>query len=206
MSRDKGRQYIILGAGGHAAVIADILYCRGDSLRGFLDDSIDVGTEVLGARVIGKLHDCDIYGDCVFIIGIGDNNKRKKIAEKYKFNYGLAIHPSAIVGHEVEIGCGTVVMAGSIINSRTVVGSHCIINTKASIDHDNSLGDYVHISPGATLGGTVQIGSVTHIGIGVCVKNNISVHDNVIVGAGAVVVSDIVEHGTYVGVPARRIK
>ena len=36
--------------------------------------------------------------------------------------------------------------------------------------------------------------------------DKISVCDNVIIGAGAVVIEDIMEAGTYVGIPAKRIK
>ena len=205
MSKSVKREYIILGAGGHAAVIADILYKSGCSLKGFLDDAVAVGTDVLGSKVIGKIDNCRDYSECLFIIGIGENHIRKRIAGKYSLEYGKAIHPSAIIGQQVEIGCGTVIMGGCVINSRTVIGKNCIVNTRASVDHDNKLGDFVHISPGAVLGGTVFVEDGTHIGIGACVKNNICICNDVIVGAGALVVKNINDPGTYVGVPARRI-
>jgi len=200
------KRYVVMGAGGHGAVIADILYKRGFALKGFLDDGVDVGTEVLGAKVLGNIKDCIYHSDCVFIIGIGDNAIRKRIAETYPLEYGSAIHPSAIIGDEVKIGRGSVLMAGAIINPRSSVGLHGIINTGASIDHDNKIGDFVHISPRAVLGGDVYVGYGTHVGIGACVRNGISICDDVIVGAGAVVVKDIVESGTYIGVPARKIR
>jgi len=203
MNRSDIKEYIIIGAGGHAAVVADILYSCGYPVRGFLDDAVSVGIEILGAAVLGKVECCTDHRDALFIIGIGDNSIRERIASKYNLEYGIAVHPLATIGREVEIGCGTVLMAGSIVNPRTAVGRHCIINTKASIDHDNRIDDYVHISPGAALGGTVAVGKGTHIGIGSSVKNNITICDDVIVGVGAAVVNDIIEPGTYMGVPAR---
>ena len=202
MNKDDGRQYIILGAGGHAAVIADILHECGCTLKGYLDDAVAAGTEVLGAKVLGKLCDSSEHKECLFIIGIGDNATRRMIAEIYRLDYGVAVHPSAVIGRQIEIGCGTVVMAGCVINPRTVIGRHCIVNTRASIDHDNKLGDYVHISPGATLGGTVNIGAGTHVGIGAHIKNNINITGDAVIGAGAAVVNDIAGTGTYVGIPA----
>ena len=196
------RQYIIMGAGGHAAVIADILYCCGLPLKGYLDDAVPAGTEVLGAKVLGKLSDCSGHKDCLFIIGIGDNGTRRKVAEAYSLDYGKAIHPSAVIGREVEIGCGTAVMAGCVINPRTAIGKHCIINTKAGIDHDNKIGDYVHISPGASLGGTVIVGASVHVGIGASVRNNVRICEGAVIGAGAAVVRDIMHEGVYIGVPA----
>jgi len=200
------KSFIILGAGGHAVVIADALKKCGFPIRGFLDDGVLTGVEILGIKVLGKIEDCRYYQDCLFIIGIGDNTVRGSIAHTYRLEYGTVIHPSAIIGHQVSIGAGTVVMAGCVINSGTIIGEHCIINTTASVDHDNRIGDFTHISPGAVLGGSVVVGSGTHIGIGAKVKNNITISENVVVGVGAVIIKGIEESGTYVGVPARRIK
>ena len=97
-------------------------------------------------------------------------------------------------------------MAGAVINPGTHIGKGCIINTCSSVDHDCIVGDYVHIAVGSHLCGTVIVGDGTWIGAGATVSNNVSICTNCIIGAGAVVVNDIKECGTYVGVPARRIK
>lgn len=97
-------------------------------------------------------------------------------------------------------------MANSIINPSTKIGKHCIINTGAIIEHDNTIENYVHISPNATLCGTVKVGECTHVGAGAIIKNNTNIIDNCIIGAGATVVNDINKKGTYVGVPAKKIK
>ncbi|MCL2365833.1 MAG: acetyltransferase [Oscillospiraceae bacterium] len=200
------KQYIIMGAGGHGAVVADMLYQRGFAVKGFLDDGVDVGVAVLGAQVLGKIKDCTNYPECMFIIAIGNNATRKKIAETYHLEYGSAIHPSVIIGDGVKVGRGSVLMAGAIINPRSTIGLHSIINTGAIVEHDNKIGDFVHVSPRSVLGGDVYVGYGTHIGIGACVKNGISICDDVIVGAGAVIVKDIVESGIYAGVPAKKME
>ena len=115
------------------------------------------------------------------------------------------IHPSAIIGTDVEIGMGTVIMAGVVINSSCRIGKGCIINTSSSLDHDNFIEDYVHISPGARTAGSVTIGKGTWLGIGSVVSNNVNVCGDCMIGAGAVVVKDVTEPGTYVGVPVRRV-
>ena len=97
-------------------------------------------------------------------------------------------------------------MANTVINPCASIGRHCIVNTASVIEHDDVIADYVHISVGAKLGGTVSVGEQTWVGIGAVVNNNISVYNRCIIGAGAVVVKDIKESGTYVGVPARKIK
>lgn len=74
------------------------------------------------------------------------------------------------------------------------------------MEHDNRIGDFSHISVGARLGGAVSIGAHTWIGIGAAVGNNVSICDHCIIGAGGAVIHAITESGTYVGVPARKIK
>lgn len=118
----------------------------------------------------------------------------------------ILIHPNAIIGNEVEIGSGSVIMAGAIINSSTSVGRGCIINTGSSVDHDDQIEDFVHISPSAHLVGNVRVGKKSWLGIGSIVSNNLTITSRCKIGAGAVVVNDINEIGTYIGIPVKKIK
>jgi len=199
---------VIIGAGGHAKVIADIVIKSGDNVVGFLDDNVDIGTDILGYKILGKVELCQTIANehkaFKFIIGIGSNNIRRVISEKYALKYYTAIHPRSIIGINVKIGYGTTVMAGSVINVDTKIGAHCIVNTSASIDHDCEINDYAHICPGTLLAGNVSIGNQSWVGIGTTIKNNVTIADDVFIGAGAVVVKDILEKGTYRGIPARR--
>lgn len=205
------KKVIIIGAGGHAKVIADIIEKSGDEVVGFLDDNKENGATVIkNYKVIGDLNNRFAMAvtkkDVEFIIAIGDNKKREEISHSPNLKFYTAIHPSTQIGLDVRIEEGTVVMANVCINSSARIGKHCIINTGAIIEHDNIIEDFVHISPNTSLGGTVKIGESTHVGIGSIVKNNITICKNCTIGAGAVVVKNIIEEGTYVGVPARERK
>ena len=196
---------IIIGAGGHGKVIADNAFKNGYTTICFVDDHATgtcMGFPILGTSAeIEKLND----GQTDFVIGIGNNEVRKKIAERYNVNWVTIIHPSAQIAVNVCIGSGTVVMAGAIVNACTTIGNHCIINTGSVVEHDNVIEDYTHISPNAALGGTVHVGKSVHLGIGATVKNNIAICDHCVIGAGAVVVKNISQSGTYIGVPAKEI-
>lgn len=202
------KNVVIIGAGGHAKVIADIITKSNDNVIGFLDDNLDIQNKTiyLNKTVLGTTKDIDKYKEYYFVIGIGNNNIRENIANSYDLKWYTAIHPNAIIANEVSIEEGSVVMAGSIINTGTKIGKHCIINTKSSLDHDNIIENYVHISPGATLAGTVHIKEKTWVCSGATIINNITIAKNNIIGAGSVVIKDInEENGTYVGAPARRV-
>lgn len=199
----------VLGAGGHAKVIIDILKKNGEkNIFIFDDDENKIGQEnILGEVVKGTIDDSHKGNkDYHLIIGIGDNKIRKKISERINGCYGLAIHPSAVIGEDVIIGEGTVIMANAVINSGSRIGKHCIINTAATIDHDCIIKDFVHVSPGAHLGGNIIVGESSWIGIGSSLKNNIVIEKDVVVGAGSVVIQDIKQHGVYIGIPAKRME
>ena len=194
---------IIIGAGGHAKVIADIAALNGYTVRGFLDDNPSV-SNVMGYNVLGRIEDCMEFTDCFFIIGIGNNVIRQKICEKYyMLNYVSLVHPTACIGNGVEIGKGTVVMPRTVINACTKIGKHCVINTGAVVEHDCNIGDYTFIAPNSTVCGVTNVGSNCWLGAGSVVNNVINICDNVTLGSGTVVIKDINQSGTYVGVPAR---
>jgi len=198
------KQLIIIGASGHGKVVADIAKNNGYSDIAFLDDNDSV-TECNDYKVLGKVEEYKNY-DCDFLVAIGNAHIRAKIIEKLisaNKSIPTLVHPNAIIGENVKIGVGTVIMAGAVINPATIIGDGCIINTCASVDHDNNIGDYVHISVGAHTAGTVTIDNYSWIGIGAVISNNISICSNCMIGAGAVVVNNLMESGTYIGVPAK---
>lgn len=187
---------ILIGAGGHARVIADIVRASGDTVLGFLDDNKELDT-------LGTTQDYKRYADAgvQFVLAIGSAEARQTLS-RLECTWYIAIHPTAVISPQARIGAGSVVMANAVVNAGASVGKHCIVNTSAVIEHDNVLEDYVHVSVGAKLGGTVHIGSRSWIGIGATVRNNVNICGDCMVGAGAVVVRDIAEPGVYYGVPA----
>ncbi|SFB04665.1 MULTISPECIES: acetyltransferase [unclassified Bacillus (in: firmicutes)] len=200
---------LIIGANGHGKVVADIAL-KMDKWQNiaFLDDDesikLSMGLEVIGTSddVFTHLDEYEIF------VGIGNNATRHKIQEKLESvgaSLPILVHPSAVIGSQVDIGIGTAIMAGAIINCCTQIGKGCIVNTGSTIDHDNNIEDFVHISPGAHLAGTVKVGKGSWVGIGCVVSNNINIGNGCQLGAGSVVVKDISEPGVYVGVPVRRV-
>lgn len=193
---------IIIGASGHGKVIADIAVKNGYEDIVFLDDNERI-VSCAGFPVIGRTSEASAMdGDKV--VAIGNAEIRKRISAE--IGTVVLLHPGAVISRRVEIGEGTVVMAGAVINSDVKIGKGCIINTGASVDHDCVVGDFVHISVGAHVAGSCVIGGKTWIGAGATVNNNVNICSNCMVGAGAVVINEIKEPGTYVGVPANKIK
>lgn len=201
---------IIIGASGHGKVLADLAIKLNlwESIS-FLDDDRDKKIS-FGPEVIGKIEDAWNYKETAdFIVGIGNNSIRKKIQEMILAK-GMTviklIHPNAVIGLDVQIGIGSVVMAGAVINCSCEIGMGCIINTGSSVDHDNLMGDYVHISPGVRTAGGVKVGDETWVGIGSIVSTNVSVCNGCMIGAGTPVLKDITSPGVYVGNPLKKLR
>jgi sugar O-acyltransferase (sialic acid O-acetyltransferase NeuD family) len=201
----------IFGAGGHAKVVIDILRKQKIyEICGIVDDNhASLPAKILNCPVLGGREVLSrLYSEGIktAIIAIGDNHIRKEIAEMLfneNFQFATAIHPSAVIGEEVRIGRGAVVMANTVINPGTVIGENAIINTSSSIDHDCRIGDFAHICPGATTAGGVVVGGLTLIGMGSSLLPCVTIGSQTIIGAGSVVTADLPDKVTAIGVPAR---
>lgn len=206
------QRVLILGAGGHAQVVADALL-RGleagfpTAPIGYLDDNIDLqGRQFLGLPVLGSIGDLQSLPHDAVIIAIGDNRVRQRLFKELQAKgeqFAIARHPSAVIAPGVIINPGCMVSAGVVINTGSVIGANTILNTVASIDHHNVVGDHVHIAPGSHTGGEVQIGCGVLLGMGAVVLPRHSVGEWSIVGAGAVVCADLPQNVLATGIPAR---
>lgn len=198
----------IIGAGGHGKVVADAASkMRKYTSIIFLDDDGNL-TECNGFPIEGKSSESVNYlNDCDFFVAIGNAFTREKIQgwlQDMGASISTIIHPEAVIGRNVMIGYGTVMMAGVVINSGSIIGRGCIINTCSSVDHDCRIENFAHVAVGAHVAGNVDVGERTWIGAGATVSNNVCICHDCMIGAGTVVIKDIKETGTYVGVPAKK--
>ena len=205
---------LLLGAGGHARVVAETALATGRFSRiAFLDDRWSGSVQLpdqLGWPVIGpfaaafdsqfRLH----YPAATVAIGTAALRLQwlPRLASA-GYELPVVVHPAASLSPSAKLGIGSVVFAQAAIQAQVVIGSGAILNTGCSVDHDSKLGDGVHICPGARLAGEVQVGDRSWIGTGASVIQQISIGTDVTVGAGAVVLRDLPDDVTAVGVPAR---
>ena len=157
------------------------------------------------------------YQAMPFVIGIGENKIREKVANHYRdqLSFCNLIHTSATFGYlqRKAIDCqqGIIVCAGVRFTNSIQVGDFCIFNQNATIAHDVVIGDFVHIAPGSTVSGNVDIGVHCWIGAGAVLnqgspENKLRIGSHTTIGSGAVVIRSCESHAFYVGVPAQKIK
>ena len=200
---------VVVGGGGHAKVIIEIL--QDDGALEIVGCTISGArtASVCGVSVLGDDSELpQIYASGVryAFIAVGDNRVRRSLAHKalaLGFSLAKAISPRAVVSPRAEVADGAAIMAGAVINSCARLGTGSIINTSVSVDHDCSIGDWVHIAPGTNLAGCVTVEEGAFMGIGSRAIPGITIGAWSVVGAGAVVVRDVPAGVTAIGVPAR---
>lgn len=205
---------VIIGAGGHGRVVLDIFRSNHQfEVVGFLDSSTALhhrkvdDIEVLGdLSLIPKFAELGIGGG---IIAIGDNRIRQAYAEtleKAGVSLVSAIHPSASIADNAQVGKNVVIAAGANVCAHVCIEDSAILNTGCIIDHESHISTGVHICPGVRLAGHVVVKQLAFVGIGATIIQNITIGEAAVVGAGTVVISDVPANSTVVGIPAKLVK
>lgn len=202
---------ILVGAGGHASVVAAMLKAIGHPVLGCIALEKPKPGLMDGIAYFGNDAALDHHApqDAEIIIAIGSIHAarlRATLYEKLKsrgFAFASAVHPSAIIGASVTRGEGLQIMTGAIVQTGAKLGANVIINTGAIIEHGCRLGDHVHVASGAVLAGDVAVGAGAHIGAGAVVLQGLRIGAGATVGAAACVTRDVADGATVIGVPAK---
>lgn len=207
---------IVIGAGGHARSVIDIILQNGNyDIVGCVDSVYPDVVELPGMKEIPIIGNDDnleeLYSSGIknIFIAIGNNSLRAKLYKKsinIGFNSVTIISKNAVVSPKAVIGKGTCVMPGAVINVNCCIGDNCIVNTNCSLDHDCLVRNHCHIAPGAAISGTVVLGEFVQIGTGASVIDAMTIGSGSFVGAGSVVVKNIPERVLVYGVPAKIIR
>jgi sugar O-acyltransferase (sialic acid O-acetyltransferase NeuD family) len=210
---------IVVGAGGHAAVVADALIAAGRTVLGFVDgDPAKAGTRLLGLPVLGDdsalaahrgagIELANGLGGAGSLASVELGTTRRRVQRRLSgegWTFTDVRHPSATIARSAELGPGVQVLAGAVVQPCARVGAGAIVNTRAVVEHHAQVGDFAHIAPGAVLCGAVHVGEESHVGAGAVVRQGIQLAARVVVAAGAAVTRDV-HSGVVAGVPARAL-
>ncbi|MCG3136215.1 MAG: putative acetyltransferase EpsM [Phycisphaerae bacterium] len=205
---------VIIGAGGHGRVVLDVLRQQTQhNVVGFLDSNSSLhGQRMDGVQVLGSIDLVPMLqrnGIRAAFVAIGENGIRRQFMEiviKSGLELINAVHPSANIASNVNLGRGVLVAAGALVCAHCQIGDGVILNTGSIVDHETMISTCVHVCPGAKLAGRVTVESGAFIGIGATIIQRVRVGHDATVGAGSVVLCDVEPMSTVVGVPARHIK
>ena len=204
------KKIILAGYSGHGFVVAEAAIVLNLPLKYYSEfNELNINPfnlDYLGFEGDGAFAGWDNSYD--FILGIGDNLIRNKVAQLIKTKNKKIlniIHPLASIGLKVTIGEGNFIAKNVAVNPLARIGNYCILNTGCIIEHECVIENGVHIAPGVVLAGNVTVGENTFIGANAVVKQGVSIGKNVVIGAGTVVIRDVLDNIKIAGNPAREI-
>jgi sugar O-acyltransferase (sialic acid O-acetyltransferase NeuD family) len=188
---------VLIGNGGHAR---EVMAQMEVNLLRFVDD-LYVDNDTLPLSQFDPT-------EHIAMVAVADSKDRYGIVERLpkETQFFTFIHPTALLMEDVEIGEGSFIGAYSVLTTNINIGKHSILNRGNHIGHDCKIGNYFSAMPGSLISGNVKIYDCVYIGTNASIKEKVSIHSLVTIGSNAAVVKNIKEPGTYVGVPAKRIK
>ena len=204
---------VLIGGGGHAAVLVDILLSQGRDIVAVVSpDEIDTRTIFSGIERFSQEKDILQFSSdgVVLVNGIGmvpKSNLRKTINEYYLslgYRFESVVSGSAIISSFANLGAGVQILNGAIVQAGANIGPHTIINTAAIVEHDCEIGPYNHISPSATICGGVATSLGVYIGAGAVITPNLKLGLGCVVGAGTTILNCLSDFSIQTGQPPRK--
>ncbi len=207
--------FVLIGAGGHAKVLLDLIELIGGKVLFVTDRNSRWHGHQIGSTQIRGFDDLiyDLNPANVRLINavgsIGPPVSRRAVYQRFSeqgYIFQTLIHPSAVVSSAAQIEAGAQIMAGAVVQTGSRVHANALVNTRASVDHDCVIGPHAHVGPGVTLSGDVHVGETAHVGTGATVIQGIRIGREAMIGAGAVVIRNVAENQCVVGVPAKQLR
>lgn len=189
------KRYLVLGGGGHARVIIDILASYNIPIEAIVAPELGRTQEFKGLKHLRKDDEVRHYNanEVTLVNALGSlpdqYNLREELFKRFKkadYQFLTVVSGAAIISKYAILEEGVQVLPGAVLNACNV-GENSIVNTGAIVEHDVIIGKHCHIAPGATICGNVTLGNNVHLGAGATVIQGIDIGDSAIVGAGSVV-------------------
>jgi sugar O-acyltransferase (sialic acid O-acetyltransferase NeuD family) len=209
----QNKRLLIIGAGGFGREIEDWLEIypsekRDWTIGGYIDDNPDALTGFKSKYIVlGGIKDFHFTDNDYGILAIADPDIKEKIYcfLKSRIKFLTFIHPSVIIGSNVEIGEGTILYPNTIISTNCRIGRLVSMGCGNHIGHDTNVGDYSSFMASIDIGGGTVIGSKVYIGTKATVVPKRKIVDSVKISSGSVVINNIHSVATYFGNPAHKI-
>ena len=196
------REWLVLGAGGHAASVTDVLHRAGGSVvacctvtppragvaagtvRTFDDDAVSLRWAAGSGTAVA--------------LGVGEGRVRTAALHLAR-SHGAAVPAvcavTATVACDAVLGDGAFVAEHAHVGPGAQVGDASVVNTAAVVEHHAHVGAAAHCAPGSRLLGAARLGPRSLLGAGATVLPGVRIGRDCTVGDGR----------TVVGVPAREV-
>lgn len=199
------------------AVAATLELDDGLEIIGFVDDDESLwGTTLRDYPCLGGRDQLAEHPEARVMLAIGQVDARRTVGrwlESAGVRQISAIHPTAVLPVDCEIGEGAIVGALAVLYVNCQIGRGVFVGPGAIVSHDTVVGDYALVSAGSTVGARVDIAEGGFVGAGATVmspgwgpESRLRIGNDAVVGAGTVVLRDVEDRSVVFGVPARHLR
>lgn len=200
---NKIKRVAIIGAGRGLVQILDIIFNSTQYIPVCIYDDTPEKQNAFffNIPVVGLVNPIEILNDF-------ENNKfdliinsvstsiefRKSIFKKlkaYQIPFANLVHKNAIIGFNVNLGEGNVILADVVVGASTIIGNDNFISSKCNIEHHNILANHITFGPNVVTSGSVEISDEVKFGTGIFIEPKITIGENSIISSGSIITRNI---------------
>ena len=179
------------------------------TIKGFLDsrprvlDGLSYDAPILASPEAYEPH----AGE-VFLCAVGtprDKQHYCALMEGKGARFATLIHPTASVGHAVQIGAGSILGPFTQLSCDIRLGRHVAFGTHSNTAHDTRIGDYAQICGSCEINGSAVVEEGAFVGRHATLLPKAVVGAWSYVGAGSVVLRRVAPESKVFGNPATAI-
>jgi sugar O-acyltransferase (sialic acid O-acetyltransferase NeuD family) len=203
---NRTQRILIIGGGNGAVQIIDALAgSRTQQAVAIVDDNAALhGRRVAGVPIVGEIDaargaDMLAAGDIdAAVISISTSiPARSRLFEAWKARgvpFANVIHPSCVVGMNVQWGEGNVVMALCHLGACATVGDNNFLSAYCSIEHHCVLGSHCSFGPGVVTSSRVHFGDRVRCGTGIFIEPGVTIGAESVIASGLAITQNIPPH------------
>ena len=202
---NRTQRLLILGGGNGAVQIIDALRrIPHQTAVSIMDDNAAVhgqnvaGVPIIGAidaeRAAGMLASGDIHA-AVISVSTSIPMRARVFTEWQAAGIPFAniIHPSAVIGMNVTMGEGNIIMAFCHFGACATVGNNNFLSAYCSIEHHGVLGSHCSFGPGVVTSSRVHIGDRVRFGTGIFIEPGVKIGAESVIASGVAIGQNIPE-------------
>lgn len=200
---NKIQRIAIIGAGKGLIQILDIIFNSNQFIPVCVyDDTPEKQNELFyNIPVVGYVNPIEISKDFennrfdLIINSVSTSIEfRKNIylkLKEYNIPFANLIHKNAIIGFNVDIGEGNVILADVVVGASTSIGNDNFISSKCNIEHHNKLCNHITFGPNVVTSGSVEISDEVKFGTGIFIEPKIKIGNNSLISSGSIITRNI---------------
>ncbi|MDX1664617.1 MAG: biotin/lipoyl-containing protein [Candidatus Promineifilaceae bacterium] len=202
-----GRSRILIIGGGDGAVqVVDVLaHAHRQRAVAIVDDAESLqGKLIRGVPIVGQIdygqiaqmYEEDHFDAAVISISTLIPLREQIFLELKERGIPFAnvIHPSAVIGANVTLGEGNVIMAFCHIGPCATLGNNNFLSVYCSVEHHGTLGNHCSFGPGVVTSSRVHFGDRVRCGTGIFIEPKVTIGADAVIGSGCIIRGDVPEH------------